>query len=116
MRVSTLALKVSVAVCMLGVAIGAMSSATIAQEIYGSQLMTFQERAEYRERLRNTQSAEERERIRREHHTRMQERARARGVKIPETAPPQGMRRGIGSGDGTGMGPEGSGQRRRRGR
>lgn len=69
------------------------------EQIYGSQLMTLQERNEYRDRLRNARSAEERERIRAEHHERMQARARERGVTLPDQ-PPAG--RGYGTGPGYG--------------
>lgn len=67
---------------------------TRAGDIYGSQLMTFQERNDYRARMRAAASAEERERIRAEHHDRMKERAQARGVTLPDE-PPAG--RGPGS-------------------
>jgi len=55
---------------------GTMSSA-YSQEppIYGSQLMTEQERAEYRARMRAATSEQERDQIRLEHHARMQQRA-----------------------------------------
>lgn len=62
------------------------------EPIYGSQLMTQQERIEHRERLRTAQSAEEREQIRKEHHLRMQERARAAGKSLPDEPP---MERGF---------------------
>ncbi|MCF7201451.1 hypothetical protein [Pseudomonas oligotrophica] len=74
------------------------------EPVYGSQLMTQQERLEYRNRMREANSLEERERIRNEHHERMRERARERGVTLPET--PQAGR-GMGQGMGQGMGPGG---------
>ncbi|MFP4640406.1 MAG: hypothetical protein ACLFMY_08190, partial [Guyparkeria sp.] len=40
--------------------------------IYGSELMTREERLEYRQRMQSAQDAEERERIRAEHHEQMQ--------------------------------------------
>ncbi|MFA7523042.1 MAG: hypothetical protein WCY71_08990 [Halothiobacillaceae bacterium] len=58
--------------------------------IYGSELMTQQERLEYRDRLRATQTPEERERIRNEHHQQMQERARDQGVSLPASPPRDG--------------------------
>lgn len=73
-------------------------------QIYGSQLMTEQERLEYRERLRAATTAEERERIRAEHHERMQERAVERGVTLPEEPPVRGGGRGDGQGAGQGAG------------
>lgn len=72
------------------------------REIYGYQLMTRQERNEYRTRMRNAKTAEERERIRAEHHEQMQARAEERGVTLPDM-PPAG--RGPDSGYGGGMGP-----------
>lgn len=69
--------------------------------VYGWELMTPQERQQFRDRMRNTTTAQEREKIRAEHHKEMQERARERGVTLPEM-PPQ---RGMGQGKGAGMGP-----------
>jgi hypothetical protein len=54
------------------------------RDIYGYQLMTPEERAEYRSRMRAANSFEERERIRAEHYARMQERAQERGLTLPE--------------------------------
>ena len=56
-------------------------------QIYGGQLMTEQERTEYRSRLRAAASDEERQQIRWEHHVRMQERAKERGVTLPDEPP-----------------------------
>ena len=80
------------------------------RDIYGSQLMTPQERNEFRERMRAAKSAEERERIRREHHEQMQARAKQRGITLPDEPParPGGMAPGgMGPGGGGGMGPGG---------
>lgn len=88
---------------------------TQAQErVYGSQLMTRQERAEYRARMQAAKTAEEREQIRNEHHERMKERARERGVTLPDEPPARGgrmmMEPGSGMGQGGGsMGPGGGG-------
>lgn len=76
-------------------------------QIYGSQLMTQQERLEYRERMRAAQSEEERQQIRNEHHQTMQERARERGLTLPESPPARGggaMAPGGGMVPGGGMG------------
>lgn len=71
--------------------------------IYGSQLMTAQERAEHRDRMRAAKTLEEREQIRAEHHERMQARAKERGVTLPDQPP---MRGGPGMmGPGTPMDP-----------
>jgi hypothetical protein len=75
------------------------------ERIYGSQLMTEQERSDYRQQMRSKRTEQEREALRQEHHQRMVERARERGIQLPEQ-PPQGAGRGMGPGGG-GMGPGG---------
>ncbi len=72
--------------------------------IYGSQLMTAQERAEHRDRMRNAKSDAERQQIRNEHHERMRIRAKERGVTLPEVPPSRGQGKGMGPGDGMGGG------------
>jgi len=76
-------------------------------QIYGSQLMTQQERNEYRARMRAAKTEQEREQIRNEHHKQMQVRAKERGVTLPDVPPPRGsgQGRGMGPGPGGGMGP-----------
>lgn len=54
------------------------------EPIYGSKLMTRQERAEYRARVRSLKTKEEREAFRMEHHRKMQERAREKGKALPD--------------------------------
>ncbi len=76
-------------------------------QIYGSQLMTQQERLEYRKKQLNAKTAAEREQIRQEHHASMQERAKSQGKTLPEKAPAGGAMHkegGMGPGDGTGAG------------
>ena len=73
-------------------------------QIYGSQLMTQQERAEYRANMRNKKTQQEREAYRFEHHKQMQERARERGLELPDTPPAVGEGRGVGGRKGTGGG------------
>jgi hypothetical protein len=80
----------------------ASPTAKKAPAIYGSQLMTQQERNEYSARMRAAKTPEEREALRAEHHNAMQARAKERGVTLPEQ-PPTGA--GPGKGKGTGMGP-----------
>ncbi|MFZ3037649.1 MAG: hypothetical protein WA112_10320 [Rugosibacter sp.] len=75
------------------------------EQIYGRQIMTQQERTEYRAKMRTAKTAEEREQIRKEHHEQMKERAKSRGVALPDDPPA----RGGGMGPGSGMGPGGSG-------
>ena len=76
------------------------------QFIYGSQLMTPEERAAYRAKMRATTTTEEREKIRKEHHEAMKLRAKERGVAIPDEPPPMGG----GMGPGGGIGPGGGGR------
>lgn len=74
------------------------------EQVYGSQIMTQQERLEYRNRMREATTQEEREQIRVQHHEQMRERAKERGVTLPEDPPARGMGGGMGSGAGGGMG------------
>ena len=67
--------------------------------IYGSQIMTPQERAEHRDRMRAARTAEEREQVRAEHHERMVERAKERGVTLPDEPPMRGGRGMMGPGN-----------------
>ena len=98
-------------------------SAQAEERAYGWQLMTQQERTEYRQKMR-TMNAEERAAYRKEHHEKMQERAKARGVKLPDEpgtgmgrqGKGMGMERGQGKGMGQGMGQgRGMGQGQGRG-
>lgn len=77
-------------------------------QIYGSQLMTQQERAEFRAKMLSAKTAMEREQVRNEHHLRMQERAKEQGVTLPATPPVRGGNMGSGDG-GSGGGGMGSG-------
>lgn len=80
------------------------------QQIYGSQLMTQQERAAYRARMRAAKTQEEREKIRAEHHEQMKVRAKEKGVTLPDEPPMRGGGMGPGMGPGGGgMGPGGMG-------
>ncbi|OHD96372.1 MAG: hypothetical protein A3E21_09155 [Sulfurimonas sp. RIFCSPHIGHO2_12_FULL_36_9] len=73
------------------------------EQVYGSQLMTQQERTEHRNKLRDAKTAQEREQIRNEHHALMKERAKAKGITLPDEPPAGGM---MGPGSGM-MGPGG---------
>lgn len=81
-------------------------------DLFGSHLMTEQERVEQHERMRNARTDEERHRISAEHHERMKERARERGVALPDKSPMDargtgkrgGMRDSMGGGMGSGPG------------
>lgn len=84
------------------------------ERIYGSELMTQQERAEYQSRMRAAKTEQEREAIRLEHHNEMQARAKAQGKTLPD-APPADRGPGMGPGGGGmapggGMGPGGGGK------
>lgn len=78
-------------------------------QIYGSQMMTQQERNEYRNRMRAAKTQQEREHIRNEHHEQMKVRAKEKGVTLPDTPPARGRGMGPGQGMGPGMGPGGGG-------
>ena len=80
--------------------------ASQAGQVYGWQLMTPAERDAYRQQMRNTRTAQEREALRAQHHQQMQQRARERGLRLPDMPPPGGgMGRGMGRGMGPGMQP-----------
>lgn len=101
------ALTFSIIAAALALGGGLAGTAHSKDTIYGSHMMTQQERIEYRARMRAANTDEERVRIRAEHHERMKERARERGLKIPDEPPPRGMGGGMGPGMGGGMGPGG---------
>jgi hypothetical protein len=69
--------------------------------IFGRDLMTPEERAAHRSSMRAARSAEERETLRAAHHRRMVERAKERGVTLPETPPPRGVGAGAKPGAGS---------------
>jgi len=60
------------------------------ERIFGSQLMTEEERKEYREQMRRAKSDQERAEIRAQHHERMKARAEQRGVSLPDEPPVRG--------------------------
>jgi hypothetical protein len=100
-------LKLVTAALALTLGMGPVFSAdpvanTAQEQVYGSQLMTRQERIEYRARLSAASTAEEKARIRSEHHERMMERAKQQGVRLPDNTPAIGG--GMGPGGGAGMG------------
>lgn len=77
----------------------AQTKAQAQERVYGSQLMTVQERNEYRLRMRELKTQAERVQFRTEHHDRMQDRAKDRGLTLPAAPPIQGQ----------GAGPRGPG-------
>ena len=74
------------------------------RDIYGYQIMTPQERSEFRAKIRAAKTVEERERIRMEHHKQMVERAKKKGITLPDQPPAK-------SRSGGGMGPGGGSRR-----
>jgi len=86
------------------------------QRIYGSQLMTAQERNEYQQRMRELKTVQERDALRKDHHAKMQVRANERDVTLPVEPPARGMGAGLRDGSrpgmGQGAGPRGGGQGR----
>ncbi len=56
----------------------------VRQQVYGSQMMTPQERIEYRNKMRAAKSPDEQQQICEDHHAQMQDRARAKGMTLPE--------------------------------
>jgi hypothetical protein len=55
--------------------------------IYGSQMMSEREREMHRSKMRSFKTEQEREVYRTEHHKQMQERARAKGISLPDEPP-----------------------------
>jgi hypothetical protein len=101
----------AVAALALGLAAPMVVQAQEDEEIYGRQLMTQEEIQEHRRNMR-TLRGEEREAYLQQHHERMTQRARERGVDLPDTprGRPEGAGpdRGYGPRDGGGR-PEGAG-------
>lgn len=110
LMVSALALSLSTGFALAADQVPARENAQIQEQtqeqIYGHQLMTPQERIEYRARMRAAKTVEQREQIRKEHHERMKERAKLQGVTLPDEPPARGGGMGLGGG---GMGPGGGG-------
>lgn len=75
--------------------------------IFGSRLMSPEEREDYRLKMRSAKTPQERAQIRKDHHTAMKERAKAQGVTLPDEPPARGGGYGFGPGgsQGNGNGP-----------
>lgn len=82
------------------------------RDIYGYQMMTEQERNEYRDRMRTAQTRQERERLLAEHYAQMQARAKERGMSPPPGGHMGGPGGGAMGGAGMGGGAMGGGMRR----
>ncbi len=102
-KITMAAAVLALSLGLLGGPAGTAQAQQKDEPIYGSQMMTEQERMEYRNQMMNAKSDQEREQIRMEHHTQMQARAKERGVTLPEN-PPMGKGMGPGKGMGSGMG------------
>ena len=80
--------------------------------VYGWQMMSEQERNEYRNRMQALRTEREREQYQMDHHKMMQERAKQRGIMLQDvpmqkqdgTGPANGMGGGMGNGGGGGGG------------
>lgn len=57
------------------------------KQVYGKELMTEQERAELHTRMRAAKTQQEREQVRKQQHERMKQRAKERGLSIPDQPP-----------------------------
>jgi len=70
---------------------GRNEAAPVKREIIpGSELMTPQEREGYRQRMRSAKTPQEQDKVRAEHIGQMRERARLRGLRLPEPPPAGG--------------------------
>ena len=100
-------MKMALTAVVLGLMASSMSVAA-ETPIYGSQLMTQQERIEHRNKLRAAKTVEERDQVRLQHHEQMQLRAKEKGVTLPDAPPTMGGGQGrgmVGMGGMGGMGP-----------
>ena len=89
------------------------------KQIYGSQLMTDSERAEYQAKMRTLKTSKDRDAFRLDHHEKMKVRAAEKGITLPNSPPNRrsvprtNADRGVdpNSGMGTGQGsPAGGGK------
>lgn len=71
-----------------GPAAASKSAASGAQQVYGWQLMTPQERMDFQAKMRAAKTPEERAALRADNHRKMQARAKQQGVTLPEVPPP----------------------------
>lgn len=107
LMVSTLAtaLTLSVGVAPAADPAAGDSKIQMQEQVYGSEMMTQEERAEYRAQIQAARTGEAREHLRKDHHERMKARASARGVSLPDEPPAKDN----GMGGGTGVGPSDGG-------
>lgn len=79
---------------------GPISVSYAATDIYGSQLMTEQERAEYNQKLNSIKTNEERQEFMEDHREKMKERAQEQGISLPDRSPQSGGMKNPGTGTG----------------
>jgi hypothetical protein len=93
-------------VLFLIVIFGGLMTSSFAEEdiIYGRQLMTPEEIAQHRAKMRSFQTEQERATYRLEHHRKMQQRAEIQGFTLPETPMERGSGMGVGRQRSDGMG------------
>ena len=66
----------------------------IQKQVYGRELMIEQERAEHHARMQTAKTDAEREQIRKQQHELMKQRAKERGLSIPDEPPAKSERTG----------------------
>lgn len=105
--------KRSAAIAMFAAVFSLPVMAQDEEPVYGRQLMTQEELQEHHRMMQSLDTPEARQEYREQHHQRMLERARERGVTLPDEPgmKGKGMKHGQGMGNGQGMG-QGKGQSR----
>lgn len=109
-RTFTLSVLTGALALSIGLALAADPAGTpqpTKQQVYGSQLMSPQERAAHRAKMRAAKTAEEKAQVRAEEHARLKERADQQGLVMPDNPPTMGGGMGPVGGRGGGMGPGG---------
>ena len=81
---------IALGLCIL-VAASGLATAQTQEPVYGRQLMTQEEMRKYQDKMRSATSDAERQQIRAEHHEEMRERAKSKGIVLPDEAPARGM-------------------------
>jgi len=88
---------ISTLVCLLLMPVGlVVADEDEGRQAYGWQLMTQQEREQHRMKMQSMETREEREAYRKEQHEMMEQRAKERGITLPDD--PRERGRGMGGG------------------